>query len=153
MKISDRLFVIILIILFLIVLLELVLPLKSHAGETQRILAETGCTGIHGKFEVGYVPELEGWETEIELNYFPWRFLRIRGGVEVLMDAGGLGNAGISFQPYRSTYFVGARLNLTKVLFVEMDHSCTHPVYSSYEQFYDKFEGGNRTVYAVGIQW
>jgi hypothetical protein len=146
MKISDRLFIIILITLFLIVLLELVLPLRSHAGETR-------CTGIHGEFEVGYVPEIEGWETCIELNYFPWTFLRIRGGVEVLMDAGGLGNAGISFQPYRSTYFVDARLNLTKVLFIEMNHSCTHPVYSSYEQFYDKFEGGNRTVYAFGIQW
>jgi hypothetical protein len=140
-KISDRLFVIILSILLLIVLFELVLPWKSHAGE------------IHGEFEVGYVPEIEGWMTSIELNYFPWTFLRIRGGVEVLMDAGGLGYSGISFQPYRDTYSIGVALNLTKNVFVEMDHSCTHPVYSNYKQFYDKFEGGNRTTYTIGIQW
>ncbi len=141
MRISDRMFVIILIFFLLFVLFELVSPWRSHAGE------------VHGEFEVGYIPELEGWMTSIELDYFPWKPLRIRGGVEVLMDAGDLGYSGLTFQPYRNMYFIGIKLNVTKILFLELDHSCTHPVYSNHYQFYDKFEGGNRTTYSVGIQW
>ena len=106
---------------------------------------------INGSFTMGYVPELEGFSTNLNVCLTIDRF-SVYGGVEVLMEYNSF-EFGPRFAPYRDTYSIGSKYYLTEWLFVEFDHSCTHPVYSSYQQFYDKFTGGSRSDLTVGIQW
>ena len=106
---------------------------------------------INGSFTMGYVPELEGFSTNLNVCLTIDRF-SVYGGVEVLMEYNSF-EFGPRFAPYRDTYSIGSKYYITEWLFVEFDHSCTHPVYSSYQQFYDKFTGGNRTDLILGIQW
>ena len=121
--------------------LMFVFPAALFAGE------------LHGNLQYGYVPEVEGFEVQINLHYLPFRWLDLYGGFSTLMDFGGVGYSGMTFYPYRDTYTIGLTLKVGKVVYLNLDHSCTHPVYSFPEQFYDKFEGGNRTTYAVGLRW
>jgi len=141
MKMSDKLFIIILIVFLLFAIASLVFSKKAHAGE------------VHGNLEIGYVPEIHGWMTELEIRYHSWRWMMLSDGIEVLMDLQGWDNSVLSFYPYRDTYYFGTQINITPHLYISLDHSCTHPVVSEWEQFFDKFQAGNRTSYAIGIQW
>ena len=106
---------------------------------------------INGSFTIGYVPELEGFSTDLNVCLTIDRF-SVYGGIEVLMEYDTF-EYGPRFAPYRSTYSFASRYYLCKWLFLEFEHSCTHPVYSSLEQFIDKFSAGTRSDLTVGIQW
>jgi hypothetical protein len=117
------------------------------------ILSAPVYADFHGNASIGYVPELKGIATEINLNYLPWRWLDLSTGIEVLADYNGIGNSGLSFCPYRDTYWLAGKINIKEHIYIKFYHSCTHPVFSYSEQFWDKFEGGNRTTYSIGVQW
>ncbi len=104
---------------------------------------------MHGNVQFGYVPEIESFETEINLQFLPWYWLQVYGGISVLMEH----NKGMSFYPYQDTYIFGTKINITKLLYIDIYHHCVHPVYSYSGQFYDKFAGGNKTRLNIGIEW
>lgn len=104
---------------------------------------------IHGYLEIGWIKELEAVETEIQLSYSPFNFLLIYGGFGVIAEPATL----FSYKPYRDVYTIGAKLDISKHLWVKGEHVCTHPVWSSNKQFKDKFESGTRTEFAVGVTW
>ena len=104
---------------------------------------------IHGNTQIGYIPEIEGYEAEINLQYIPWKFLELSVGISILMDASNRN----TFNPYRDTYSIQAKLNITDVIYISAYHHCVHPVWSTEEQFWDKFEGGNKTLFAIGLNW
>ena len=120
-----------------LLLLFLLLPGSIYAGK------------IHGNTQIGYIPEIEGFEAEINLQYIPWKFLELFAGISVLMDA----NERNKFSPYRDTYLVEVKINITDNIYISAYHHCVHAVWSNEEQFYDKYAGGNKTRFAVGLQW
>ena len=99
---------------------------------------------VHGNVQFGYIEEIDAFEAEINIQYTPIHFFTLYGGISVLMEF---------HYPYRDTYIIGTKINITEHLYVDLYHHCVHPVYSYAEQFYDKFAGGNKTRMAFGIQW
>ncbi|MFW6120737.1 MAG: hypothetical protein ACOC80_07525 [Petrotogales bacterium] len=104
---------------------------------------------IHGHFEVGYLQEGEDFVTDLYLEYSFWQIV-LSSGIETLMEKS---ETSVFFSPYRNVYYAGLQLNITNHFYFKATHSCTHPVYSYKKQFYDHFEGGNRTNFMVGIEW
>ncbi len=105
---------------------------------------------IHGNMQFGYIPELEGFEAEINVQFLPWYWLELYAGINVLMEYSGQRT---SFYPFNDRYSVGVKANITDFLYVDIYHHCAHPVYSEYNVFYDRFAGGNKTSMSIGIEW
>ena len=105
---------------------------------------------LHGDASLAYVPELEGFDISISLNYDLLKNWNVYGTTSVLFD---FIVSELKGSPYRAAYTVGTRVKFLKYFYAELEHICTHPVYSYYKQFYDRFEGGNRTDFRVGIIW
>ena len=107
---------------------------------------------VHGDLNISFVPELLGFNVHLSLNYdiIPSRW-NIYGGIDVLMDLSKM--SGFTFNPYRDAYNIGTRVYFLDRFYVELDHTCTHPVYSYEKQFYDKLAGGNRTDIRIGGTW
>ena len=105
---------------------------------------------LHGDAYISYVPEFDGFDISISLNYDLLKNWNVYGTTSVLFD---FNVPKLQGSPYRAAYTVGTRVKFLKHFYVELEHICTHPVYSNYKQFYDKFEGGNRTDIRVGIIW
>lgn len=103
---------------------------------------------VHGKVEFGYVSEIEGFESIIEIEYRPLDFISIYGGINTLMIYGG----DLRFRPYQDIYSIGLQL-IYKQLYFDMRHSCTHQVISGTERSHDKRQTGNKTKYSIGIIW
>ncbi len=109
---------------------------------------------LHGKVELGYVPEIEGFESILNVEYIPWSFVSIYGGIATLMKF----NGHWRFGPYRNTYLIGLQLRY-KNLYFDMRHACTHGVISVIKyteeggEFYDGAQSGNKTKFSVGITW
>ena len=105
---------------------------------------------IHGNMQFGYIVEIEGFEAEINVQYLPWHWLTFYAGINVLMEYSGDG----SFYPFNDRYSVGAKINITENLYIDVYHHCSHPVSSTaHKIYYDRFTGGNKTRFAVGIEW
>ena len=131
--------IILIVAIFLLVFSVCMLfVLDANAGE------------IHGNFSFGYVPEAESFCTDLNISYDFW-IVSLGGGIETLMDRSPV-NA-IFFCPYRNIYSFEASVKPFDYLYLNFKHSCTHPVFSYTKQFYDKFEGGNRTDISIGLEW
>ncbi|KKL53036.1 hypothetical protein LCGC14_2279470 [marine sediment metagenome] len=106
---------------------------------------------LHGDASLAYVPELEGLDINISLNYDLLKNWNVYGSTSVLFD---FTTPELKGSPYRAAYTIGTRVKFLKYFYVELEHICTHPVYSNSEDFfYDRFEGGNRTDFKVGVIW
>jgi hypothetical protein len=114
------------------------LPMTIHADE------------IHGHFWLGYLAEDNDYSADLQISYTFW-IVTLQGGVEVLMEKSP--ESTLFFCPYRDTYYFDLILRPLKYLSFAFSHQCTHPVYSYDKLFYDKFEGGNRTILKAGIEW
>ena len=102
-----------------------------------------------GNLEVGYVPEIESFETQINLEYTPWKWVTLYAGIDVLMKH----YQGLSFMPYRDTYIVGATFFVTPSLYFDLYHHCAHMVWSGdLDLFYENFGQGNKTKISLGIK-
>ena len=137
----GRLETILLIIVGLLVIFMLCLmfiPVVVNAGE------------IHGDFSVGYITENDDFSTDLSISYELW-IMEISGGIETLMERSP--ESPLFFCPYRNTYYIDCQIQPFRHLYFDFSHSCTHPVYSYDKQFWDKFEGGNRTTLKMGVQW
>jgi hypothetical protein len=104
---------------------------------------------IHGSLEIGWIVELDSLEADIQLSYSPYNFLQIYGGFSVIAEPAEF----LHFRPYRNVYEIGANIAITNNIYLDFFHSCTHPVWSNRKQFYDKFEAGEKTEFAVGVRW
>ncbi len=104
---------------------------------------------IHGNVQFGYVEEVELFEAEINVQFVPWHWMTLYGGISVLVEH----SEKLSFSPYRDTYIVGAKINITENLYVDLYRHYIRPAYSYVGQFYDKFAGGIKTRFVVGIEW
>ena len=114
------------------------------------IVFEVQGAEIHGNVQVGYVPEVESFEAEINLQFIPWHWVSLYGGISVLMEH----REEMKFSPYRNVYITGAKVNIIENLYVDLYHHCAHMVIYDYKnQFYDKFADGNKTRISVGIEW
>ena len=71
---------------------------------------------IHGNMQIGYIPEIKGFETEINVQYLPWSFLTLYAGINVLMEASDHG----TFYPYNDMYNVGVKINMTDHLYLDL---------------------------------
>jgi len=139
---SDKIFLIIVVILFLFSLWGLIF--KVHAGE------------IHGDCLFGYITETSrnyqielGLEYDFELLSFP---IAIGGSYLTQMEFAGDDN--IRFAPYNEQYRFFTEINPFEIFIFRFQHACVHPVYSGEEQFEKHFEErGNKTVISMGIRW
>ncbi|KKL85030.1 hypothetical protein LCGC14_1958820 [marine sediment metagenome] len=131
----KKILILIMIVLFIVVTFQLVIAEESK---------------LHGDASLAYVPELEGFDISISLNYDLLKNWNVYGTTSVLFD---FNVPKLQGSPYRAAYTVGTRVKFLKYFYAELEHICTHPVYSYYKQFYDRFEGGNRTDFRVGIIW
>lgn len=135
MRETERLFIYVLIVIAVFSLVMLI-ALRAPAE-------------VHGNVQLGYITELDTFEAEINIQYSPWYFFTLYGGVNVLMEY----YDGMSYSPYSDRYTIGTKINLTEHLYFDLYHHCVHPVYSYAEQFYDKFAGGNKTKISMGVEW
>ena len=104
---------------------------------------------IHGYVEFGYIKELDAVETDIQIEYAPFNYLHIYGGVSYIADPVSL----LVYRPYREIYTTGVKIDIPEHIYLRLEHNCTHPVYSTQQLFHDKFESGSRTEFAVGVTW
>lgn len=104
---------------------------------------------VHGNLEIGWVKDIESIEVELHFEYYPLSFWCIYGGFETLVEYYTL----FQYCPYRIIYETGSKLNLTEHIYIDVFHSCTHPVYSYQSQFDDHFMEGSKTEFAIGIEW
>lgn len=111
---------------------------------------DANASEIHGNFNFGYVLETESFCTDLSIRYDFW-IISLGGGIETLMERSP--TSAIFFCPYRNIYSFEAAIKPFDYLYLDFKHSCTHPVFSYTKQFYDKFEGGNRTDISIGIIW
>lgn len=137
-KHEKILFIIAVFILIYLLIMFLFLPSRARAGE------------VHGHFYFGYLVEDEDFVTDLCLSYEFW-IITLRGEIETLMESSPWGT--VFFCPYRNTYYFDINIRPFEHLFFDISHQCTHAVFSYSKQFYDKFEGGNRTTLSVGIRW
>ncbi len=107
---------------------------------------------FHGNIEMGYVPEVESFEAELNVHYLPWGWLDLSAGVVVLMKKDG---EGLFFNPYRDTYSVGATINFTENIYGALSHLCAHPVVSNSWtlDYWDSSFAGNKTKISIGLKW
>ena len=116
------------------------------------LISSGAMAGMFGHLEVGYVEESNDYYSDILLGY-EIKFLDIWVADRVQMDR----HKTLAYQPYRSTYRIGAKINIkiNQDLFTyfKAEHYCTHPVYSSTSQYYKKWFGENWTGYTIGIEW
>ena len=102
--------------------------------------------------ELGYLTEWKCYclNMDIALYINPSGIIRgtLYGGMEVLMD---ITDAGFMFAPYRDTYKIGAALHAS-VFYVKGEWYCTHPVFSNWDQFYEKAYAENCGKISVGWQ-
>ena len=105
---------------------------------------------LHGNVQFGFVPDVLSFEAEINLQYTPRSWIEFYAGISVLMKYGNL----ISYAPYRDTYIIGAKFNITNMIYFDLYHHCVHGVWSiSDEFFWDNYSGGSKTRLAVGLEW
>ena len=108
---------------------------------------------FHGNVELGYIPEVDSFEAELEVYYLPWEWLNLRVGVNILMLKS---DNGLLFNPYRDTYSIGAMINFTENIYFDLSHLCAHPVYSNTWgtlKYWDDSFAGNKTKIAIGLKW
>jgi len=122
---------------YFLIMLFILVPLKAEPSE------------IHGELSFGYIGEDQDYCTEFVLSY-EFSIFVLQGGIETLMEQS---PTMIFFCPYRNTYSFSCRIQPFEHLYVEASHQCTHAVWSYRKQFYDNFEGGNRTNFKIGIRW
>ena len=137
-KHEKILFIIAIFILIYLLIIFIFIPSRANAGE------------VHGHLAFGYIPETDDYCTELIVSYEFWVVI-LQGGIETLMEPSP--ESALFFCPYRNTYYFDLILQPFKHIYFNFSHSCTHPVFSYSKQFYDKFEGGNRTTFFVGIKW
>ena len=126
------------VLIFLVIFtLEMMIAFKAEGAE------------IHGNAQFGYVEEVELFEAEINVQFVPWHWMTLYGGISVLVER----SEKLSFFSYRDIYIVGTKINITKDLYVDLYRHYIRPAYSHEGQFYDKFASGIRTRFAVGIEW
>ena len=103
---------------------------------------------IHGYIQVGYINELETYNTDMNISYDIW-ILSVFGSISVLMERNT-----ITFSPFSDTYELGAKLNITDNVYLIGEHYCTHPVWSrSNDYFQDKWFTETQTQFSVGLEW
>lgn len=107
----------------------------------------------------GYLTEWESFITNIDIAIYinPNGLLSgvAYGGVEVLMENGvRFGMPVTTFLPYSDRYSIGGALNLNLLditLYVSFTHYCLHPVWSGWNQFFEKAYAENSTKFMVGM--
>ena len=108
-------------IIFLILVFTFIISL-SFAGDLEN---------VHGRMSFGYVQEIQAFKTNVEVGYKFWRF-DFYGGIETLMLQRE------KFNPYQDIYFVGLNFDISKYIFLNVNHLCRHGVYSPASK--EKFE-------------
>jgi len=117
------------------------------------VIAVPGFAEIHGFFEFGKALENDYAKAEIqlELHHNIWRFENtLYGGWEtwfVLHDLKGA--------PFCSIYHMGYQI-MYKPFYLEIEHFCNHPVYSTYNTDWwgSNFRNSQKlTTIGIGIKW
>ena len=132
----KKILILIMIVLFIVVTFQLVIAEESK---------------LHGEASLAYVPEFDdGLDISISLNYDLLKNWNVYGTTSILFD---FTVSELKGSPYRAAYTIGTKVKFLKYFYAVIEHICTHPVYSNSTQFYDKFEGGNRTDFKIGVTW
>ena len=108
---------------------------------------------IHGFFRFGKTLENDWAVAELEMSFDHniWRFENsLYGGWETWMVYGGK-----SSYPFKDIYHVGYRA-VYKPIYVEIEHFCNHPVYSTYNADWwnvNQRSGNALTTVSIGVEW
>jgi len=138
---SDKIFLIIVVILFLFSLWGLIY--KVHAGE------------IHGYFNFGIITETSrNYQVDLGIEYnFSLLSFPVSIGGSYLTQMEFAGDHNIRFAPYNEQYRFFTEVNPFKILVFRYQHLCSHLIDSDKEDF-NHFElRGDKTVISVGIKW
>jgi len=129
-------------ILFLLMLLFLLVPCMASAQFFD--------VGVNA--ELGYLTEWECYSLNMDIALYinPSGIIRgvVYGGIEVLID---ISDIAFAFAPYQDTYKIGAAFHVN-VFYVKGEWYCTHPVWSNWDQFYERAYGENCGKLSVGWQ-
>ena len=114
---------------------------------------------FHGKAEVGYLMERGAFVTGLELGYLVGSrnglYADASVGIEVVSEFMGITEDGShrpAWAPFQDSYDVHLTMGY-RFVYVEWFHRCTHPVWSSVDQFEQNFFGENLTTLTAGVEF
>lgn len=117
------------------------------------LIPAIGFAGWSGNLEAGCSFETGDFYTGFQIAYgFPmWLlYVKLYGGIEILMEKSE--NFTLAFCPYRDTYKIGGQINYRNI-YLKLEHFCTHPVWSTKEQFERKAFQEDQTRLGIGIEF
>lgn len=108
---------------------------------------------LHGQVEMGKTLEND-WavmNVQLELHHSIWIFDNVYfGGWETWVIRNGIFNS-----PFKDIYNTGYRIGY-KNFYVEIEHYCNHPVYSSYNAEWwnvNRRSGNSLSTVSIGVKW